>query len=169
MDRHNGSSPFTRSPTSTPRGAASKGDLAGSGAAEPLASLRGALVHSRNELVLLFSRLLEAGKATPICAPHVVHDTLAGVCDTCESPALASSEFGSMIGQVQEAVVIAPRVAFALRLGIGEWRYVRVNADDMTSEEMSAGERAAPFFHRSAGRKRNPNESNQTTQLPLAT
>ena len=126
----------------------------------------------RNEncrLVLLFSRLLEAGKATPICAPHVVHDTLAGVCDTCESPALASSEFGSMIGQVQEAVVIAPRVAFALRLGIGEWRYVRVNADDMTSEEMSAGERAAPFFHRSAGRKRNPNESNQTTQLPLAT
>ncbi len=103
----------------------------------------------RNEncrLVLLFSRLLEAGKATPICAPHVVHDTLSGVCDACDSPALAGSEFGAMMGQVQEAVVIAPRVAFALRLGIGEWRYVRVNADDMTSEEMSAGERRSALL-----------------------
>lgn len=35
-------------------------------------------------------------------------------------------------------MVIAPRVAFALRPTMGEWYYVRISVDDMRVEEMTA-------------------------------
>ena len=38
---------------------------------------------------------------------------------------------------VQEAVVISPRIALAMRVAMGDWHYMRINADDMTVEEMS--------------------------------
>lgn len=41
-------------------------------------------------------------------------------------------------GLPQEAVVIAPRVAFALRPTMGEWYYVRISVEDMRVEEMTA-------------------------------
>ena len=36
---------------------------------------------------------------------------------------LLDSEMGQLLGTTQEISVIAPRVALALRPGIGEWRY----------------------------------------------
>jgi hypothetical protein len=36
-----------------------------------------------------------------------------------------------------QAVVIYPRIAFALRVNAGEWHYFRVNTEEMNADEMS--------------------------------
>jgi sucrose synthase len=63
--------------------------------------------------------------AKPILLPHVILDELAAVCEECNNPALKNSELAMMLKTVQEAVVIPPRVAFALRPTMGEWYYMR--------------------------------------------
>jgi hypothetical protein len=35
-----------------------------------------------------------------------------------------------------QAVVVAPRIAMSLRLGLGDWHYIRLHVEDMTAEEM---------------------------------
>jgi hypothetical protein len=66
------------------------------------------------------------GKASkPILLPHVLLDELHAVCEECNNPGLKNSELAAMLRTVQEAVVIAPRVAFALRPTMGEWYYMR--------------------------------------------
>jgi len=40
-----------------------------------------------------------------------------------DAQTLLDSEMGQLLGTTQEISVIAPRVALALRPGIGEWRY----------------------------------------------
>ena len=61
----------------------------------------------------------------PILLPHIILDELCAVCEECNNPALKNSELALMLKTVQEAVVIAPRVAFALRPTMGEWYYMR--------------------------------------------
>lgn len=74
----------------------------------------------------MLRRCLAKGKGEkPILLPHVILDELAAVCEECNNPALKTSELALMLRTVQEAVVIAPRVAFALRPTMGEWYYMR--------------------------------------------
>lgn len=130
--------PFLASPRGilTPRTLTRSLSFAGG---TPSEILKAGLVHSRNELVLLFSKCLARGKGDkPILLPHVIQDELCAVCDECNNPALRNSELAMMLKTVQEAVVIAPRVAFALRPTMGEWYYVRISVEDMRVEEMTA-------------------------------
>jgi sucrose synthase len=109
------------------------------GATTPSEILKAGLVHNRNELVLLFSRCLLRGKGNkPILLPHIIRDELYAVCEECNSPQLKNSELAMMLKTVQEAVVIAPRIAFALRPTMGEWYYIRITVEDMRVEEMTA-------------------------------
>ncbi|KAI3433440.1 hypothetical protein D9Q98_003254 [Chlorella vulgaris] len=101
--------------------------------------IKAGLVHNRNELVLLFSRCLAKGSGDkPILLPHIIQDELCAVCEECCNPALRSGELSAMLKTVQEAVVIAPRIAFALRPTMGEWYHIRINVEDMSVEEISA-------------------------------
>ena len=71
-------------------------------------------------------RCLEKGKGDkPILLPHIIQDELCKVCDECNNPALRNSELAMLLKTVQEAVVIPPRIAFALRPTMGEWFYIR--------------------------------------------
>ncbi len=74
----------------------------------------------------------------PILLPHIIQDELCAVCEECCNPALRSGELSAMLKTVQEAVVIAPRIAFALRPTMGEWYHIRINVEDMSVEEISA-------------------------------
>ena len=47
-------------------------------------------------------RCIERGKPNPVLLPHMVHDEMAGVCDSCNNAALKSSEFGILIKSIQE-------------------------------------------------------------------
>ncbi|KAL4421973.1 hypothetical protein ABPG77_010996 [Micractinium sp. CCAP 211/92] len=130
--------PFLASPrgTLTPRTLTRSLSFAGG---TPSEILKAGLVHNRNELVLLFSKCLARGKGDkPILLPHIIHDELCAVCEETNNPSLRNSELAMMLRTVQEAVVIAPRVAFALRPTMGEWYYVRISVDDMRVEEMTA-------------------------------
>jgi hypothetical protein len=85
-------------------------------------------------------RCVERGKDKSILLSHVIYDELVGVCEDCKSqggPSLKSSELATLLKHIQEAVVVPPRVAFSMRLGAGDWHYLRVNIDDMSVEEMS--------------------------------
>ena len=99
--------------------------------------VRQALVHCRNELVLLFSKYMAHGTTKPVLLPHILQDELKSVCAQMNNQTLHDSDFGCIMKTVQEAVVIRPRIAFALRTNIGEWHYFRINAEDMNAEEMS--------------------------------
>ncbi|PSC73946.1 sucrose synthase [Micractinium conductrix] len=132
------SQPFLASPRGviTPRTFTRSLSFAGG---TPSEILKAGLVHSRNELVLLFSRCMAKSKADkPILLPHIIMDELCAVCDECNNPMLKSGEIAAILKTVQEAVVIAPRIAFALRPTMGEWYYVRVSVEDMRVEEMTA-------------------------------
>jgi sucrose synthase len=83
------------------------------------------------------ARFITRGQSKPILMPHHIQDLLQSVCDEVSNPTLKTSDFGCVLNTVHEAVVISPRIALALRAGIGEWHYLRINADDMTVEEMS--------------------------------
>ncbi|GAB4822774.1 hypothetical protein N2152v2_009820 [Parachlorella kessleri] len=107
------------------------------GSTTPVDMIKMALVHNRNELVMLFSRCLELGKPNPVLLPHVVQDELLSVCESCNNINLKSSEFGILLKTIQEAVVVAPRISFALRPTMGEWYYIRINVEDMTVEELT--------------------------------
>jgi hypothetical protein len=100
------------------------------GAGHPLDQIRAGLVHCRNELFLLFQRCILKGCAAekPILLPHVMVDELHGICDEVGNPALKSSELACLLKSVQEAIVLAPRLAFALRPNVGEWHYIRCAA-----------------------------------------
>lgn len=82
-------------------------------------------------------RFILQGQEKAILMPHHIQDLLQHVCDEVNNPGLKTSDFGCVMTSVQEAVVISPRIALALRVGIGDWHYLRINADDMTVEEMS--------------------------------
>ncbi|KAL4859385.1 Sucrose synthase 3 [Chlorella vulgaris] len=98
--------------------------------------IKAGLVHNRNELVLLC--LAKGSGDKPILLPHIIQDELCAVCEECCNPALRSGELSAMLKTVQEAVVIAPRIAFALRPTMGEWYHIRINVEDMSVEEISA-------------------------------
>lgn len=82
--------------------------------------------------------MAKAKASKPILLPHVLLDELCAVCDECNNPGLKHGELAAMLKTVQEAVVVPPRVAFALRPTMGEWYYMRISVDDMRVEEMTA-------------------------------
>lgn len=141
-------SPFYSSPKGTPpltpRPSLSRIASHGDGFT-PCQMLKYALIHSRNELVLLFTRCIdrgsgqrgEEGQQTPILLPHVVIDEMRSIAEECNNPTLCSSEIGCLLKCIVEAVVISPRIAFAIRQSIGDWNFVRVNVDDMTVDELT--------------------------------
>ena len=134
--------PFFSSPTSTPK-AQNSGNISFSQLTK-IQHVQEALVRNRNQLILLFTRLLKDRSHTPIVLPHTLHDELKAMCEesldleSTEIPLNESSEFVCILKTMQEGVIIYPRIAFALRSHAGDWHYIRIHTEEMIAEEMSA-------------------------------
>ncbi|XP_042518014.1 sucrose synthase 2-like isoform X1 [Macadamia integrifolia] len=93
----------------------------------------------RNELVSLLSRYVAQGKG--ILQPHHILDELANVVREDEGKQkLTDSPFIEVLKSAQEAIVLLPFVAIAVRPRPGVWEFVRVNVYELIVEQLSVSE-----------------------------
>ena len=93
----------------------------------------------RNELVALLSRYLDQGKR--ILQPHDLIDQLDIVIGDDEAKQqLKNGPFSEVLKSAQEAIVLPPYVALAVRPRPGVWDYVRVNVYELSVEELTVSE-----------------------------
>nr|QNU13189.1 SUS2 [Paeonia suffruticosa] len=97
------------------------------------------LTAHRNELVSLLSRFVEQGKG--ILQPHHLIDELdKTVGDDHAKLALIDGPFSEVLRSAQEAIVLPPFVAIAVRPRPGVWEYVRVNVFELSVEQLTVSE-----------------------------
>ncbi|KAL6548351.1 Sucrose synthase 3 [Orobanche gracilis] len=93
----------------------------------------------RNELVSLLSRYVGQGKC--ILQPHHLIDELDNIIGDDSSRAkFNDGTFGEVLKAAQEAIVLPPFVAIAIRPRPGVWEFVRVNVYQLSVEELSVSE-----------------------------
>ncbi|XP_015891967.3 sucrose synthase 2 [Ziziphus jujuba] len=93
----------------------------------------------RNELVSLLSRYVAQGKG--ILQPHHLIDEVDNVISDDQARLkLSDGPFGEVIRSAQEAIVLPPFVAIAVRPRPGVWEYVRVNVYELSVEQLSVSE-----------------------------
>nr|ABR15470.1 sucrose synthase [Pinus taeda] len=97
------------------------------------------LSEHRNEIVSLLSRYVAEGKK--ILQPHQLLDGLEEVIGkNVELESLRHGLFGEVLRSTQEAIVLPPWIALAVRPRPGVWEYVRVNVDELAAEQLSVAE-----------------------------
>ncbi|CAL5425969.1 unnamed protein product [Camellia sinensis] len=90
----------------------------------------------RNELVSLLSRYVAQGKG--ILQPHHLIDELENIIG--DDKALIDGPFSEVLKSAQEAIVLPPFVAIAVRPRPGVWEYVRFNVYELSVEQLSVSE-----------------------------
>ncbi|XP_073292127.1 sucrose synthase 2 [Primulina huaijiensis] len=97
------------------------------------------LAAHRNELVSLLSRYVEQGKS--ILQPHHLIDVLDNIIGDDDSRKnLSDGPFSEVLKSAQEAIVLPPFVAIAVRPRPGVWEYVRVNVHELSVEQLTVSE-----------------------------
>ncbi|VAH43795.1 unnamed protein product [Triticum turgidum subsp. durum] len=91
-----------------------------------------------NELVAVFSRLVNQGKG--MLQPHQITAEYNAAIPEAEREKLKDTAFEDLLRGAQEAIVIPPWVALAIRPRPGVWEYVRVNVSELGVEELSIAE-----------------------------
>lgn len=93
----------------------------------------------RNELVSLLSRYVAQGKG--MLQPHRLIDELENVSGGDKGKQmLTDGPFSEVLKATQEAIVLPPFVAIAVRPRPGVWEYVRVNVYELSVEQLSVSE-----------------------------
>lgn len=93
----------------------------------------------RNELVSLLSRYVAQGKG--LLQPHHLIDELENVIgDDKGKQILSDGPFSEVLRSAQEAIVVPPFVAIAIRPRPGVWEYVRVNVYELNVEQLNVAE-----------------------------
>ncbi|XP_034689784.1 sucrose synthase 2 [Vitis riparia] len=93
----------------------------------------------RNELVALLSRYVAQGKG--ILQPHHLIDELDNIVgDDVGRQKLSDGPFGQILKSAQEAIILPPFVAIAVRPRPGVWEYVRVNVHELSVDQLSVSE-----------------------------
>ncbi|KAL6978366.1 Sucrose synthase 2 [Sarracenia purpurea var. burkii] len=93
----------------------------------------------RNELISLLSRYVAQGKG--ILQPHHLIDELDSIIgDDKANLSLTNGPFGEVLKSAQEAIIVPPFVAIAVRPRPGVWEYVRVNVHELSVEQLSISE-----------------------------
>lgn len=101
--------------------------------------VEGTLSAHRNELVALLSRFVDQGKG--ILQPHNLIDELNNViCDETACLKLSDGPFSEVLKSAQEAIVLPPFVALAIRPRPGVWEFVRVNVYELSVDELKVSE-----------------------------
>uniref|UniRef100_A0A7N0R9Y4 Sucrose synthase n=1 Tax=Kalanchoe fedtschenkoi TaxID=63787 RepID=A0A7N0R9Y4_KALFE len=97
------------------------------------------LAEHRNEIVSLLSRYVDQGKG--ILQPHHLLDELDKLIGEDEGKKmLRDGPFGEVLKSAQEAIVLPPFVAIAVRPRPGVWDYVRVNVYDLSVDQLVVSE-----------------------------
>ncbi|GMP37064.1 hypothetical protein CsSME_00008934 [Camellia sinensis var. sinensis] len=99
--------------------------------------LDGTLSTHRNELLLLLSNIEKHGKG--ILKPHQIEAEFEALPKHAQQK-LHDGPFGEVLKSAQEAIVLPPWVALAIRLRPGVWEYIRVNINALVVEELSVPE-----------------------------
>ncbi|XP_010247458.1 PREDICTED: sucrose synthase [Nelumbo nucifera] len=92
------------------------------------------LAAQRNELLILLSRIEGHGKG--IMQPHHLLEELEKIPEG-DRQKLVDGVFGDVIRSTQEAIVLPPWVALAVRPRPGVWDYIRVNINALVVEELT--------------------------------
>ncbi|XP_074556169.1 sucrose synthase 2-like [Curcuma longa] len=98
----------------------------------------GSLSSQPNELVALFSRFINQGKG--MLQPHQLLAEYEATFSEADKEKLKDGAFEDVIKAAQEAIVIPPWVALAIRPRPGVWEYVRVNITELAVEELTVPE-----------------------------
>ncbi|KAF8393683.1 hypothetical protein HHK36_021930 [Tetracentron sinense] len=91
----------------------------------------------RNELLKLLSRIESLGKG--ILQPHHLLAEFEAISKE-DKQKLTDGAFGEVLKSTQEAIVLPPWVALAVRPRPGVWEYIRLNFDALTMEDLSVAE-----------------------------
>ncbi|TQD93675.1 hypothetical protein C1H46_020679 [Malus baccata] len=91
----------------------------------------------RNEILALLSRIESKGKG--FLQPHQLLAEFEAIPENNRQK-LLDGAFGEVLKHTQEAVVLPPWVAFAVRPSPGVWEYIRVNVHALTLEELRVAE-----------------------------
>ncbi|KAK4415780.1 Sucrose synthase [Sesamum alatum] len=95
------------------------------------------LAAHRNEILLFLSRIEAHGKG--ILKPHQLMAEFEAIC-AADKEKLQDHAFKEVLKSTQEAIVLPPWVALAIRLRPGVWEYVRVNVNALVVEELTVPE-----------------------------
>ncbi|CAL0322302.1 unnamed protein product [Lupinus luteus] len=102
-------------------------------------SMPDALRQSRFHMKKCFARFIASGKRL-MKHEHIMDDVEKSVEDKVERNKLLEGMFGYILSCTQEAAVVPPYVAFAVRPNPGFWEFVRVNGDDLQVEGIEASQ-----------------------------
>ncbi|KAI3447251.1 hypothetical protein Pfo_003916 [Paulownia fortunei] len=95
------------------------------------------LAAHRNEILLFLSRIESHGKG--ILKPHQLLAEFESIFQS-DNAKLQDHAFKEFLNSTQEAIVLSPWVALAIRLRPGVWEYVRVNVNALVVEELTVPE-----------------------------
>ncbi|GJU04710.1 sucrose synthase [Tanacetum coccineum] len=96
------------------------------------------LATHRNEILMVLTRLESHGKG--ILKPHQVMAEFEAICKEDPTKLHEDGAFYKVLKCAQEAIVLPPWVALAIRLRPGVWEYVQVNINALVVEELSVTE-----------------------------
>ncbi|KAL9334776.1 hypothetical protein Peur_071957 [Populus x canadensis] len=102
-------------------------------------SMPEALRQSRYHMKKCFSRFVAPGKRL-MKRQHLMDEVDESIQDKNERQNVLEGLLGYILSCTQEAAVIPPFVAFAVRPNPGFWEYVKVNAEDLSVEGISVSE-----------------------------
>ncbi|KAI3462231.1 hypothetical protein Pfo_018894 [Paulownia fortunei] len=102
-------------------------------------SMPEALRQSRYHMKRCFAKYIEKGKRL-IKLQHLMGEMEQVIDDKAERTQLLEGLLGYILCTTQEAAVVPPYVAFAIRPSPGFWEYVKVSANDLSVEGITATE-----------------------------
>ncbi|XP_061996660.1 sucrose synthase [Rosa rugosa] len=91
----------------------------------------------RNEILGFLSRIEAKGKG--FLQPHQLIDEFEAIPEASRQK-LSEGAFGEVLKSTQEAIVLPPWVALAVRPRPGVWEYIRVNVHSLVAEELLVSE-----------------------------
>ncbi|KAF3438388.1 hypothetical protein FNV43_RR21150 [Rhamnella rubrinervis] len=98
-----------------------------------------ALRQSRYYMKKCFARFVASGKRL-MKYQEIMEDMEKSIEDQAERSKVLEGLLGYILSSTKEAVVVPPYVAFAVRPSPGYWEYVKVVADDLSVEAISASD-----------------------------
>ncbi|KAF4404532.1 hypothetical protein G4B88_005918 [Cannabis sativa] len=102
-------------------------------------SMPDALKQSRYYMKKCFARFVAQGKRL-MKAQNIMKEVDQSIPDVQERSKVLEGLLGYILTSTQEAAVVPPCVAMAIRPNPGYWEYVKINADDLTVDGISASD-----------------------------
>ncbi|KAK6925444.1 Sucrose synthase [Dillenia turbinata] len=102
-------------------------------------SMPDALRQSRYYMKRCFARFIEKGKRL-LKLQHIMEEVEKSVEDEAERAKVMEGLLGYILTSTKEAAVVPPNVAFTVRPNPGYWEYVKVNANDLAVDGITATE-----------------------------